>query len=189
MHRDHNELANAGPSGRARSNTSNRDNASLVEASDPIQKPQKRAKAAFSETLMVQVPAMVLAMEAADAFQNQSSKSKDQLHEIESYGPVGFDFVELENSQPSGPFVISESVLDAVASGQTDMELAMSVYWDDVPKVIGHDLQDADWIEAELASLAFDPIDQIDLSFGVVELPLDAFFPDAAVPIVDDFFA
>ena len=144
---------------------------------------------ALSETLMVQVPAMVLAMEAVDAFEDLSAKPQDQLHEIETYGPVGFDFVELEETQPNGPFPISERILDAIENGQADIELAMAAFWDDVPKVIALDPKDSGWIEQELASLAFDPIDQIDLSFGVEELPLDAFFPDVEAPIVDDFFA
>ena len=55
----------------------------------------------------------------------------------------------------------------------------MSAFWDDVPKTITQDPSEIDWIEQELASIAFDSIDQIDLSFGVVELPLDAFSSNA----------
>jgi len=139
----------------------------------------------LAETLLVQAPAMFLAMEVAGI----GSEEDRPLHAIETYGPVGFDFVDLAVPANSGPFVVSEDVLDAIDAGQVDIDLAMSVYWQDVPKVQAP--QEAAWFEAALLDLQFDRLDDFDPTFGVQEQPVDVIFHDedaAYVPIVDDFF-
>jgi len=142
----------------------------------------------LAETLMVHAPAMVIALDAAGAFAETEQDEDRPLHAIESYGPVGFDFVAPDAPATGGPIVISEDVLEAVDAGHVDIELAMSVYWQDVPRV--HAAAQPAWYEDALLGFQFDRLDDFDPSFGVAEQPVDVFFPEedfAYTPIVDDF--
>jgi len=158
-------------------------------APDTEQGGRKIDRKTISDVFLIQFPAMILAMQAAGVFDEQTENPR-RIHEIETYGPIGFDFAEHQEGPGHHAVPLAPGLLEAVYDGEIDIELALAAYGADSLVEHAPSQHDTAWLTQDVYEIGYDRIDHMDLSFGVVEF-IDHHHADELIiplPIVDDFF-